>query len=408
MVYSAGTLSDYLRPESVCSSAMTSCVPTQPSFARLGNFAISVRFTYNWVPSPTTMTMMVPILLRQTPSPMVPGVGCSRGYNHSVVLCSYASSRRTGRMPCLQWHLRSCFVRCSHDHLMTTTTTTTMIPTHNSPANCRTRHRRCSVVIARCSPSSQPLPHLVSRRACLLVLLASVSLPAAASTSVTTSLPQPSFLRSLGLSDADIYYPSFFEGTWNCFSTLTAVEAPQGEDKADRRSMEFSRKQLGYTVEYQARFVSFQGHVIGDRSFTTSSLVESTMGKDVIRAASWDPHQPNRLALTLRGGLKVENVVTKRSAEVTGPGQFDTSEFSKQVFDNSAMKDGPPSVKASQNLTRYRWDPTELAVDEIEAFQRVAMFPLPSEGMDLADVMVMDKPVTLYKYRVKFTRAFNP
>jgi hypothetical protein len=29
------------------------------------------------------------------------------------------------------------------------------------------------------------------------------------------------------------------------------------------------------------------------------------MGKDVIRAASWDPHQPNRLALILRGGVKV-------------------------------------------------------------------------------------------------------
>lgn len=30
--------------------------------------------------------------------------------------------------------------------------------------------------------------------------------------------------------------------------------------------------------------------------------------------------------------MQVENVVTKRSAEVTGPGQFDTSEFSKQVL----------------------------------------------------------------------------
>lgn len=29
--------------------------------------------------------------------------------------------------------------------------------------------------------------------------------------------------------------------------------------------------------------------------------------------------------------MQVENLVTKRSAEITGPGQFDTSEFSKQV-----------------------------------------------------------------------------
>lgn len=29
------------------------------------------------------------------------------------------------------------------------------------------------------------------------------------------------------------------------------------------------------------------------------------MGKDVIREAFWDPANPNRLALTLRGGVKV-------------------------------------------------------------------------------------------------------
>jgi hypothetical protein len=182
----------------------------------------------------------------------------------------------------------------------------------------------------------------------------------------------------------------------------------KGEDKADRKSLEFSRKQLGYTVEYQARFVPYQGNIIGDRIFTTSSLVESTVGKDVIREGSWNPEKPNRLVLTLRGGVKVENLVTKRSAEITGPGQFDTSEFSKQVFDNSAIKDGPPSVKASQNLTRYRWDVMEDPISTIEAFQRVAMFPLPKDGMDLSDVMGMDKPVTVYKYLVRFTRQKNP
>ena len=45
----------------------------------------------------------------------------------------------------------------------------------------------------------------------------------------------------------------------------------------------------------------------------------------------------------------------------------------------------------------------------LQAFQRVAMFPLPSEGnMGLADAMGMDKPVTLYKYRVRFTRVVDP
>lgn len=39
-------------------------------------------------------------------------------------------------------------------------------------------------------------------------------------------------------------------------------------------------------------------------------------------------HQPHCGFTT---SMQVENLVTKRSAEITGPGQFDTSEFSKQV-----------------------------------------------------------------------------
>lgn len=37
------------------------------------------------------------------------------------------------------------------------------------------------------------------------------------------------------------------------------------------------------------------------------SLVESTVGKDVIREGSWNPEKPNRLVLTLRGGVKVRS-----------------------------------------------------------------------------------------------------
>ncbi|KAH8948804.1 hypothetical protein BDL97_11G113400 [Sphagnum fallax] len=36
-----------------------------------------------------------------------------------------------------------------------------------------------------------------------------------------------SFLCALGIGDSDIYYPREFEGIWNCYSTLTAVDTPQ-------------------------------------------------------------------------------------------------------------------------------------------------------------------------------------
>lgn len=33
------------------------------------------------------------------------------------------------------------------------------------------------------------------------------------------------------------------------------------------------------------------------------------MGKDVIRETLWDPAKPNRLALTLNGGVKVTSLI---------------------------------------------------------------------------------------------------
>lgn len=90
--------------------------------------------------------------------------------------------------------------------------------------------------------------------------------------------------------------------------------------------------------------------------FNFKSLVENTVGKGLIKATDWDPSQPNRLTLTLNSGikvflllvvnfqftsltffilgimLKVENLVTKRSFDLSANGQFDTSEYSKQVI----------------------------------------------------------------------------
>lgn len=219
--------------------------------------------------------------------------------------------------------------------------------------------------------------------------------------------PGLSFLKNLGIGDADIYYPRFFEGSWSCDSTLVAVDTPQGEEKADQKSVEFSRKQLGYTVKYKARFIPFGKNVIADRLFTTLSLVESSVGNNVVDHGIWGPDKPDRLTLFLRGGGKVQNYVTKRSSSLSGPGQFDTSEYSQQIFDNAKFEGGPPTIKASQNITRYRWDSNANEVSTIEAFQRVSMFPVIQEGLKNIDIMGMDKPVTVYKYIVRFTRELN-
>lgn len=265
-------------------------------------------------------------------------------------------------------------------------------------------------------------PNCLTRRAAFGASAAALMWPAVSGAAFTAPVVQepPQFgarelMRGLGIGDSDIYYPELFEGTWECFSTLVSVETPQGEDMSDGRSVDFARRQLGYTVSYKARFMPHKGRVIGDRLFTTKSLVESTVGPDVIEGGEWNPNKPNLLVLKLQGGMQVENLVTKRSFDVTGPGRFDTSEYSKQVFDNSRQIDGPPAVKASRNVTRYKWDPTTSPVSEIEAFQRVAMFPVVggragnrAGGLTIFDVLSLnmgDKPTTIYKYLVRFKRV---
>ncbi|CAM6130036.1 unnamed protein product [Calypogeia fissa] len=248
-------------------------------------------------------------------------------------------------------------------------------------------------------------------RRCLLALpLVAATLlasPSLAGVTVENRAPSGNFLlRSFGIGDPDIYYPRFFEGTWNCYSTLIAVETPQGDDKVDLKAVEQSRKRLGYTTTYQARFVPFEGYVVCDRLFTTVSLVESIIGKKTVEHGTWDPRQPNRLELILRGGAKVESTVTKRSAGMFSPYEFESAEFTRQVLDNFSVTDGPPTVKASQNLTRYQWDIAADEVSKIEAIQKVSMYAVPKEGKDFEGMEMFNTttPITIYKYRITFER----
>ncbi|GJP66295.1 hypothetical protein CLOP_g23203 [Closterium sp. NIES-67] len=225
-------------------------------------------------------------------------------------------------------------------------------------------------------------------------------------------------LRGLGFGDADVYYPRVFEGEWECLSQLIAVDTPQGEQAVDSRAVAQARRDVGVTLPYRARFFDFNGRVVGDRAFTTTSLVEATVGKGVVADADWSPSRPNQLSLTLKGGYKVQSVITRRSYEMSSPNQFDVFEYSQQVFDNPTVLDGPPSVKASSNLTRYQWDEEDKTtgqVKEIVAFQRVSMFPVvgglagdSQSRLTAAEVISLgfgDKPVTVYKYLLRLTRV---
>eukprot|EP00899_Mesostigma_viride_P002498 jgi/Mesvir1/12249/Mv00467-RA.1 len=245
------------------------------------------------------------------------------------------------------------------------------------------------------------------------VLTSSLSPPAQASESDGRGFME----QALGLGSPDIFYPAFFEGDWDVSSTLISVEAPQGEAFTDPARFKQLQSQVGSTVRYLARFArNSSGRVVADRLTTTVSLTEASVRPGIVERVDWDIDKPNRIVLQLQGKLKVENLVTKRSFE-SSPGQLDTLEYSKQVFDNAREVGGPPTVKASQNITRYRWEvpgPSDPDPARVKALQRVSMFVVPAEFDDasrLSDfdaIKVAGKPVAIYKYLVEMTKAPAP
>ena len=75
--------------------------------------------------------------------------------------------------------------------------------------------------------------------------------------------------------------------------------------------------------------------------------------------------------------VQVENLVTKRSAETTGPGQFDISEFSKQVhnalFMHVQMDRGMHEVLTSQTF-RVKLALLQTAIDQRGGLQFLSFF----------------------------------
>eukprot|EP00898_Chlorokybus_atmophyticus_P000929 jgi/Chlat1/1837/Chrsp14S00775 len=251
--------------------------------------------------------------------------------------------------------------------------------------------------------------HAIAAAAALAISVStSTSAPPPASAAAAIGDGRSVLQRVFGMGASDLYYPEFFNGTWECVSTLVTIETPQGEDKMDANSLARARRQLNTSVKYMTRFFPREGHIIADRESTSVSLTEATVGKGIVTASEWNPAKPNRVVLRLKGGFKVESLVTRRSIVEVGPGRLDTSEFSKQVIDNGQAVDGPPTVKASQNYTKYKWDPRDQAnVQDVEAIQRIAMFPVPvgdqRESDDIMEAMSSaNKPITVYRYYVRF------
>ena len=159
--------------------------------------------------------------------------------------------------------------------------------------------------------------------------------------------PAPAFAMSNGLvSDAwstisgapsDLTFPEDFLGTWLCYSTLTRVDTPQGEELVqDLAVVNRARRDVGSQIVYPMRFVrNDQGRVVMDRAYNVVKMAEATAKQyNVIEAVEWDVNDPNVLRGSIGGdGRSVFFRVNQRSEEYPAPDRIETSEVAQIVFD---------------------------------------------------------------------------
>jgi hypothetical protein len=268
-------------------------------------------------------------------------------------------------------------------------------------------------------PQFTSLDAQTSRRQAILF-----SAALAAAFSFDSNTAQPAFASKLpeaadkaweaiGGGAADLTYPDSFLGVWDIESVLVSIDLPLGaefvpEMQVVQRAQEQDKDRV---VRYQVSFIrNPRGQVVTDRRFNTASLMHTYLGLEqaaVENRITWNVADPNRLDMTLPGGLNVTTRVTRRLEEwEQGSDRLNTSEFFQQLIESDSIR--TPKVKASQAYTKYKWRPAEIAGDgpEIVATQVVSDYASPAFGDDPKLLIgAREKPVTVYTYKMAFRRS---
>jgi len=205
------------------------------------------------------------------------------------------------------------------------------------------------------------------------------------------SLTTPSY----GLEGQDLYYPDWFEGTWQLTSTLTDLTAPLGVEYTNPTSFAKSQRERGQPLTYFVRFYrNDQGRMIADRVFNTIAAIQASQGQGSVLEVILDVNQPDRQLIRLSGNRRGELYITRRHSEHPTPTRFNSLEFYRQVL---GSLNRIPVTKDVETTTLYR----QINGDTLEATQLIAVFLVPTDERYFAST---GRAVTIYRYALKLTR----
>ncbi|KAG5176668.1 hypothetical protein JKP88DRAFT_351061 [Tribonema minus] len=204
---------------------------------------------------------------------------------------------------------------------------------------------------------------------------------------------------SSGLKLADVFYPTYFKGAWNCKSVTQEVQAPAGPELFGGESaLEKAMADVGSELIYKTRFrVLGPEVVVADRVFNVEAVTKAAMGQFAVLNTEQIDGDPNHVVFYIspsgasgtvfRADLRV---LQRRQEEWTDDqGRcarqecFAAMELTRQTECFAAMEltrqtvtgntRAPPLVKDIETTTLY----TRTAEDRLEGMQVTNTFLVP-------------------------------
>ena len=199
-------------------------------------------------------------------------------------------------------------------------------------------------------------------------------------------------LNPFASKDKDIYYPSFFQGTWECQATLIQKIYPYGPSFLPSSSLyegspRNRNEQVGDSTKYLVRYVPLvpvegvadttKQQLISDRGYNAIEMSKAYQQLTPVQSVEWNPDpkrggDPSRLTLAFAAGSVSEDMrpLGQRKGEVYITAR--QSEFGKS--------DGKPNEKewcASERIRSVLLVPGNVVVSDTET---ITEYHLVEEG----------------------------
>ena len=224
------------------------------------------------------------------------------------------------------------------------------------------------------------------------------------------------------MEGSDIYYPDYFNGLWNVFSTTTEVKAPCGVQLfGGNNTYARAQNEVNTSLRYKCRFVPTAKGIIADREYNVIEIAKAAMGENSVLEVPLST--PNKVSVILAPNganqiLKADLLTLARRSEYISNSEFHCSEVVRQVIGpakpsasaGGSLGGGARStlLKEIETASLYTAVRDEKGnVTEIKCRQRSATFLLPSQQDPMAFKMwelSRGRPIDVRFYDVSYTK----